>query len=521
MVFRLFSSSYVNNVMGKLPMNQRSNIGLVQHMGYADVSRVTSQPHPDTDPFVKLTPLEHFYPQSSAEEEKGPTGMDVDEALDALDSGELIADPVQAGAGILDIGASVLKGAATAAAAWTAAKAVAKGAAQVGTTVAGIATGPKGTAVSNYLSEKFNKNPDWRPGFPGEAHLVLPTDFGLTRANFAGPGTNLGVRQARGDIGVDGPMGIDAASKIHDILYSIAQTPADIRQADDILIRDIQKGSQGPKFKAFAIKMIQAKKFGEDAGVFGPETFTKLEGLHGSGYRGMLSTPISKWVDRVEHDVARTIKKAQTQSQLVTQHAAVAGCKHLPPGRIKDVMCARARLQDVGRVTQARSGLNIGSRLPDVGHRSDVARQIGHGLGPAGSGLTTAGNGLELPGQGFQRMGVGVKTDLRALAKDIVASTAKVRLPADILKAKLLKQLKQSGFTRKSYGGSGIGLGRSAKPGLPHKLRRPTDMRGTSVNAKGHSIGIQPGQQGGFLGLLAGLAASFVVPAIIKAFKKK
>ena len=49
-----------------------------------------------------------------------------------------------------------------------------------------LATGPVGTKISNVLSEKFNKNVEWRPGFPNEAHLILPTTSGLTRANFCG-----------------------------------------------------------------------------------------------------------------------------------------------------------------------------------------------------------------------------------------------------------------------------------------------------------------------------------------------
>lgn len=49
-----------------------------------------------------------------------------------------------------------------------------------------LATGEVGTTISNVLSERFNKNPEWRPGFVGEAHLVLPTKSGLTRANFCG-----------------------------------------------------------------------------------------------------------------------------------------------------------------------------------------------------------------------------------------------------------------------------------------------------------------------------------------------
>ncbi len=125
-----------------------------------------------------------------------------------------------------------------------------------------------GTSVSNTLGEHYNKNPLWRPGFAGERHAILPTKQGWTRANFAGPGTHLEKRLTRGDQSVDGPRGIDAAAKKHDIKYANASSFADIRKADNELIDDVRGSTQTSAMKRTTIGMIRAKKFGENIGLF-------------------------------------------------------------------------------------------------------------------------------------------------------------------------------------------------------------------------------------------------------------
>lgn len=168
----------------------------------------------------------------------------------------------QSGEGILNIAGAVLK----------LLPAIARG-------VSKLAFGSVGTTISNTLSEKFNKNPEWRPGFPGEKHIVLPTSKGLTRTNWAGPGTNIAKRLARGDKGVDGPRGIDVAAKKHDLAYVRSKTAKDIRRADNIFIRDIRNSTQGRKTKFIVTNAMRLKKLSEDFGILKPEDFTSLPAL--------------------------------------------------------------------------------------------------------------------------------------------------------------------------------------------------------------------------------------------------
>lgn len=138
--------------------------------------------------------------------------------------------------------------------------------------------GDIGTAASNTYHNIFNDNPLWRPGFAGERHLVLPTEYGYTRANYAGPGTKLDVRLNRGDKGVDGPFGIDEAARKHDIAYSVAQSLTDIRKADDEFIDAVGNSTQSDFMKQAVITGMKTKTFAEDAGLVKKGLFTDKAG---------------------------------------------------------------------------------------------------------------------------------------------------------------------------------------------------------------------------------------------------
>lgn len=153
-----------------------------------------------------------------------------------------------------------------------------------------LAFGPVGTYISNTASEYYNKNPEWKPGFAGEKHLVLPTSSGLTRANFAGPGTHLAERLQRGDVGVDGPKGIDEAAKKHDIKYSLAKDYSDIRMADSEFIDDVRDSTQNPMLKNIVIGAIKAKNFGEDYGFLSKNRYLTEEQKKEFGGGSLLST---------------------------------------------------------------------------------------------------------------------------------------------------------------------------------------------------------------------------------------
>ncbi len=147
-----------------------------------------------------------------------------------------------------------------------------------------LAFGELGTSISNTLSEKYNKNPEYKPGFAGEKHIILPTSYGLTRTNYAGPGTNLKTRLNRGDKGVDGPYGIDQAAQKHDILYSQANDYDDIREADEIFLNDVKNSSQTPLVKKTVSTAIKLKNIGEDFGFLSKDRYlTNLNNPNKSG----------------------------------------------------------------------------------------------------------------------------------------------------------------------------------------------------------------------------------------------
>ena len=72
-----------------------------------------------------------------------------------------------------------------------------------------------------------------RPGFSGEKHVYMKTDAGLVRANFAGPGTNVAARLARGDLPINE---VDRISKAHDLRYALANDYKQVRAADQKMV---------------------------------------------------------------------------------------------------------------------------------------------------------------------------------------------------------------------------------------------------------------------------------------------
>ena len=81
-----------------------------------------------------------------------------------------------------------------------------------------------------------------RPGFAGEAHAILKLPNGKNEvANYMGPHANIIERLKRGD---PGRTETDTASKAHDIRYAKAKTFDDIRNADNIMIREVNKLAQ-------------------------------------------------------------------------------------------------------------------------------------------------------------------------------------------------------------------------------------------------------------------------------------
>ena len=92
--------------------------------------------------------------------------------------------------------------------------------------------------------------------FPGEMHAPQVTEQGLTVGNFIGPGTKIRKRLKRGDEPVSG---MDALARRHDIQYSLATDPQDIRRADEQMLRLVDQVPDNRVNKAIAKAGLGAK----------------------------------------------------------------------------------------------------------------------------------------------------------------------------------------------------------------------------------------------------------------------
>ena len=114
--------------------------------------------------------------------------------------------------------------------------------------------------------------------FPGEKHVPLvPESFrqkkgllnkaknirnAVTRANYAGPGTNIGKRLQRGDLPVSET---DRVAMAHDIRYGLARNYDQVRVADRKMIKAlsrVQKEKRDSKFNTRAAAAVIKAKMG-------------------------------------------------------------------------------------------------------------------------------------------------------------------------------------------------------------------------------------------------------------------
>ena len=134
----------------------------------------------------------------------------------------------------------------------------------------------KGSEAAMRLQNKIPSSDEKaRPGFPGEKHAILKLPNGkFGKANYMGPGTHLLERLKRGD---PPRTATDMASKGHDIRYGLAADLADVRRADNIMIKkvkEIQRRKTDSRFNIAQAKLIQLKVKGESLGVLRQGAFS-------------------------------------------------------------------------------------------------------------------------------------------------------------------------------------------------------------------------------------------------------
>ena len=124
------------------------------------------------------------------------------------------------------------------------------------------------------LADLVNLNPNAHPLMSGEKHMLLPTKYGPTFANFVGPGTHIDERVARGDVGVDGDDGIDIRGKYHDLAYKNAKDMGDIHKADKEFVSGVLRSKAPLPTRLAVAGAIQSKKIGEDLKIINPKVFS-------------------------------------------------------------------------------------------------------------------------------------------------------------------------------------------------------------------------------------------------------
>lgn len=156
----------------------------------------------------------------------------------------------------------------------------------VGSAVSTIGSASVNSAVDlavNNITDifKFGRELIRAPDFAGEKHAILQTaDGNYKKGNFIGPGTAVNERLKSKDLSK--PMSeVDRIAKRHDLDYFKANTTADVRLADNRMLKSVKKaetlGLDTP-FNLSQAKLIAFKTKLEDLGI-NPEKFASFGGF--------------------------------------------------------------------------------------------------------------------------------------------------------------------------------------------------------------------------------------------------
>lgn len=306
------------------------------------------------------------------------------------------------GSGIMDIARSILA---------TGAKVAA-----VGSAVKNAYTSQMATNLRNMLPDSDDTA---RPGFAGEAHAILKLPNGKNGvANYMGPNTNIIERIKRGD---PGRTEVDKVSKAHDIRYAKAKNFDDIRNADNIMIREVnqiaQNKSDNPR-NIFVARAIAGKVKLEDMGLLKKDAF---------------SGDLSKKNLSPENDALLTT--ALNQQGYGLKLAGQRGKGVILPGDALKIKLMKQIIKKkkkgkrmkggffpflapiIALITEAISGITVAS----VG--SAVATGAASAVG-ASIVKKIVGSGKNLKGKGIQDMAKVVAKKLKE-HKDVIIQTAK------------------------------------------------------------------------------------------------
>lgn len=192
-----------------------------------------------------------------------------------------------------------------------------------------------------------------KPSFKGEKHVYLKVPGGIARANYAGPGTDVKARLARGDLPINA---VDAISKAHDLRYMIANNYDAVRAADSKMIAALNAlpaGADSAFNIAAAKKALQLKLAAEDKGLV---------------KRGRIA----------QHATG------QTPEEIAAYNAALAPLAQ----------------QGYGSKKKKKKGRFVKGSVEAKERMAALRAMKGKGLKIAGDGLKIAGDGLTVAGNG-------------------------------------------------------------------------------------------------------------------------
>jgi hypothetical protein len=161
-----------------------------------------------------------------------------------------------------------------------------------------------------------------------EIHAPQYTEKGFRFGQFIGPGTKIYDNLRKGAKPVSNT---DKTAKLHDIMFTLAETPEEVRAADLRMVKNldrIQKEKSDYKFNIYMGKLpIKAKMLAEDWGIMKKGSFSGMNGAKVSKENREL---LEREKTQLTQEGYGKGKKKKPQSAWLT-HVAKVRAKH--PGK--------------------------------------------------------------------------------------------------------------------------------------------------------------------------------------------
>ena len=147
--------------------------------------------------------------------------------------------------------------------------------------------------IKNIVTDKINQNGlglldgiktlfSLTQRYPNEKHTPYMTKQGIKTASYMGPQTEVLTRLTSNDSKINEPLGpVDKTAQLHDIMFMLSENNQDVREADERMLKNlnrIERDKSDYKVNILMGKAIKGKIMAENIGLLNKGSFSNKSG---------------------------------------------------------------------------------------------------------------------------------------------------------------------------------------------------------------------------------------------------